>query len=271
MTRGCPLRSPLVKRATERARVEPTSPGTEHVWVALVRDEGGLGGQISTKPLTHQWGRSADGRFRLRLDFPASEGGPAIVRVTAEDERLPGWTIEMRLAPTDDGFEPVEIRHFANGENHERMGSRLARRFGLGQVEEEISLWLQDRELNPYLAEPWRRKPKRPGRAGRDDLDYAMWARKYVAAVEREPRRALQSLIDAENAELPAHEHLTDSQVRAFLNRARNRGLLTEAPAGRSGGELTNKAKKMLAAYDEASERANAARQRQAKNPKSGR
>jgi hypothetical protein len=76
----------------------------------------------------------------------------------------------------------------------------------------------------------------RPGRRGRSDLSYARWAAHYVK-LEGRPKR-LQVL---------ARQHKVKEQTaRDILYQARRRGLLTEAPPGKAGGELTDKARKIL-------------------------
>jgi hypothetical protein len=76
----------------------------------------------------------------------------------------------------------------------------------------------------------------RPGRRGRSDLSYARWAAHYVK-LEGRPKR-LQVL---------ARQHKVKEQAaRDILYQARRRGLLTTAPPGKAGGELTDKARKVL-------------------------
>ena len=77
----------------------------------------------------------------------------------------------------------------------------------------------------------------RPGRAGRADLAYAQAASAYVKAlVGKTPTKTLA-----------ADMALSESQVRNVLHEARRRDLLTAAPRGRAGGELTEKARRVLA------------------------
>ena len=78
---------------------------------------------------------------------------------------------------------------------------------------------------------------KRPGRAGRLDLEYARTAGAYV----KHMRRSTTPLAD-----LAGEMCLSASQVRSILYEARRRGLLTAAPKGRAGGELTEKALRLL-------------------------
>jgi hypothetical protein len=78
----------------------------------------------------------------------------------------------------------------------------------------------------------------RPGRRGRDDLDYARVAAQYVALLHSQtPLKQL-----AEELRFNA------KQVRNLLRKARDRGLLTEAPTGKAGGTLTPYALELLRA-----------------------
>jgi hypothetical protein len=76
----------------------------------------------------------------------------------------------------------------------------------------------------------------RPGRSGRDDYDYATFAAMYV---ERVPSPTAK-------AELADELGLSPTQVGHLLYEARKRDLLTEAPRGKAGGELTDKARRLL-------------------------
>lgn len=76
----------------------------------------------------------------------------------------------------------------------------------------------------------------RPGRKGRPPVEYARVAQRYVQLLN-DPK-PLESL----RAELG----LSASQVRNVLYKARHDDLLTRAPKGRAGGELTQKAIDLL-------------------------
>ena len=87
--------------------------------------------------------------------------------------------------------------------------------------------------LDPFIEVP------KPGRKGRPDVEYAIWADRYVLAVHvtnGKPMPALES-------DFPGH---TASSLRAILNKARRRGLLTAADPGKAGGKLTKKAIDLL-------------------------
>lgn len=78
----------------------------------------------------------------------------------------------------------------------------------------------------------------RPGRRGRGDQFYAEIAAQYV--------RLLDST-DNPVAAMAGAIYKSPSQVRGLLREARDRDLLTAAPAGRAGGFLTPKAHSVLA------------------------
>jgi hypothetical protein len=77
-----------------------------------------------------------------------------------------------------------------------------------------------------------------PGRAGRDDHFYAVWAARYAERAAYTPRPI------AELAEL--HQQ-PPARLREYIAAARRRGLLTETTKGRSGGQLTARAHALLA------------------------
>jgi hypothetical protein len=86
---------------------------------------------------------------------------------------------------------------------------------------------------------------KRPGRAGRDDHDYAELAREYVDAVKVTRGRPIPYLAK--------RLYLSESAVRNLVNllRPKHHNMLTDPPIkGRAGGELTDKANAILEGRD---------------------
>ena len=120
--------------------------------------------------------------------------------------------------------------------------SRLLRKVPLDAIVDEA---LHRMNESGRLPKGWdsvaRNAPGRPGRAGRDDRFYAVWARRYVdqAARSRSPTRDL--------AELHGERY---GAVVQWIHEARNRGLLSRSAGGtqqgRRGGRLTPKAMKLL-------------------------
>lgn len=112
------------------------------------------------------------------------------------------------------------------------------------------------------LREDSRIRVRRPGRGGRDDLFYAIWAEAYVRLVEAGVPHPVKAL--AANPPIPVEGYVsTEGKVsvdtaRGFVNEARNRKLLTRPAPGRSGGTLTDAAVELL-------------RSREASNPRPSR
>ena len=81
--------------------------------------------------------------------------------------------------------------------------------------------------------------PPRVGRSGRPDSFYAQYAAAYVDAIANGSKSPVKDVAVQLN-EQPEY-------VRDVLHNARRRGLLTRPPKGRSGGQLTDKARAVLA------------------------
>jgi hypothetical protein len=162
-------------------------------------------------------GRAADD-WLVRLDFKLDDNGPRIA------------AIELR--PSSTATDP-------------RVGSAYLRRMGLGAVLESVDdLLLVDYQISKLAGGKWRRRVPRPGRGGRPDGYYAEWAAVYVAALEESPSAPIKLIVERKAAE---GEYVTEAQVKACLNRARVRGLLTRVPSGqRSGGCLTKAGRALL-------------------------
>ena len=88
-----------------------------------------------------------------------------------------------------------------------------------------------------YLGQPVAQR--RPGRNPKPDEYYATWVAEYVAE---------GGVRDATARVAARHPGYTADDVRQLLNKARKRGLLTAAPPGRAGGEMTEKCRALLAA-----------------------
>jgi len=94
-------------------------------------------------------------------------------------------------------------------------------------------------------SDPFARQP-RPGRRGRPDWHYALWSRRYVTALKKNPRKPVALLSDT----YPGHSPET---IRSYLNKARNRGLLTDPPKnGVPGGRLTKRCQLLLEQHRDA-------------------
>jgi hypothetical protein len=109
--------------------------------------------------------------------------------------------------------------------------TRLVRRGAVGRImmgmaPEAIAWTVDDDQANP-----------RPGRAGRDDHFYAVWAARYAEQVAYSARPI---------ADLAAAHGRPPARLRQYIAEARRRGLLSPTTPGRSGGQLTDKAQALL-------------------------
>jgi hypothetical protein len=124
----------------------------------------------------------------------------------------------------------------------------------LRKVPIERLVRLAQQGLPTKIAElPWREwasiDPSRPGRPGRSDIEYAQMAEMYV--------RIWDSGVPNTTEHLAEQVSLSPTQVRNILGQARKRGLLTPAPRGKAGGELTDLAIEMLKEHAAAAEEDN--------------
>lgn len=78
---------------------------------------------------------------------------------------------------------------------------------------------------------------RRPGRSGRPDVFYARLAAEYVE---------LLTTSSTPTKDLAERHNYSSTSMRDYLNQARSRDLLTPSPSGRAGGQLTDKARRLL-------------------------
>ena len=193
------------------------------------------------------------------IEVPAGEGWLASYRVVMKqavpviaeirvlpqeaDHRTPGnWSRDPVSVPAD-GIPARVLRRlrltdpiglFENfvkqweADQGEEVAQRVFGRFGFRRSEGAV--------------------PKRTGRAGRSDAFYARWAAAYVERLQRGSRHPVRDLVTRPPVKIAgfASSRAPDATVRAILHEARRRKLLTRAPAGRAGGELTEKSMQLL-------------------------
>ena len=189
----------------------------------VVRAESGPGNTLDYKvtfrrgePPTVQFGRDQES-FRIGISVSATMGRPGATQILIEalDEGKP--------------LNPGEV-------------SKVNLRKLLAEVNEQLQApWLRyqlQRDGNTYWSDPFLAMPK-PGRRGRPDIDYAVWADRYVDANRRSGGKPMPYLTER----FPGYS--TDS-LRAILNKARRRGLLSAAESGKAGGHLLPKATELL-------------------------
>lgn len=206
-----------------------------------------------------------DGVGRIDLSFGA----------VIQFELRPGWTVaarfldvdgrpvlcELRVLPTEplvEGqpqFPPGEWSKnqslLREPERENGVTARLLREISLSEIFTEMRQQLKDAapwmdESDPLVAdtkltqEAWEKRAPRPGRAGRSDAYYALWAARYVEKTGS-PRPV---------AELAEEHGLKPAQIRDLVHTARVRKLLTKTGRGRSGGYLTAKGRAALTALE---------------------
>jgi hypothetical protein len=153
----------------------------------------------------------------------------------------------MRLKVNADGIHRSRVEIAGSDD----ATARYLRQVKFGPAMQLISSALRVRSVGRELGDGWFQDVRRPGRRGRADLDYAEWAKRYVEAMARNPRAPIRQMVEDDATK---GVHRTDDEVRAHVNKARDRGLLTRSDPGRPGGELTPKAKQLLDAIQRQTE-----------------
>ena len=174
-------------------------------------------------------------------------------------DKLPGWHVVLRFEEVGGVARLRELRIIAGDIN-----AQITRRESLTDLGLDLSEIDPDAELtatmlrkvaveglskvartgvHPALVglprlEPFFIDRKRPGRRGRDPVEYAKLALQYINEVNKDNPKPTKTLAEA--------HHVSSSQMSQLINETRNRGLLTRAPKGRSGGELTEYAYELL-------------------------
>jgi hypothetical protein len=182
-------------------------------------------------------------------DANATKLGPVAV-VVHEDQPgrfayadLPGhdkWTITAHFVEQDGAWviDQLTISCTDNTVPPGGLTTRLLRDVSLGVLARRLERRPLGSLLRPanHIAQQHRRDPH-PGRRGRDDLYYSCWAALYHQHAQQSQHPI---------ATLATELGISQARVRDHIRNARNRGLLTPAPRGRSGGELTDYAHQLL-------------------------
>jgi hypothetical protein len=154
-------------------------------------------------------------------------------------EGYPGWRFVAEIAETDAGLQVDRLVIEPSGKVAPFGGitTRMLREIRTGAI--IASARMTGRVLASYLPDgaPDLSVSERVGRRGRDDRFYARWAAEYADALSRSPNPI---------AEMAGRHHLSPSQVRNLVHACRNKKMLTAAPPGRAGGELTARAIELL-------------------------
>ncbi len=175
----------------------------------------------------------------------------------AEFTRPGGWLVRYRLEPQDGVPVVAEVQVLHTGKLP--PGGLDSTTWRSVKLSEWRELWpdvleniekrygrdaLVERHLQRFgFGIEAKRSPRRPGRAGHSDAYYAQLADDYVALIAKGHTKPTKEL--ARRAPFKGQPN-AEQAARDAVHQARRRGLLTEAPAGRAGGELTEHAKEVL-------------------------
>ena len=175
------------------------------------------------------------------LDFAAAhyEKDAKQMHVTRDFEGFRGWQAVAVISATDAGLQidRLTIEPWGDAAPPGGITTRMLRQVRTGAI--IASARAAARAIGAILpdAAPDLSVSERVGRRGRDDRFYARWAAEYADALSRSPNPI---------AEMAGRHHLSPSQVRNLVHACRNKKMLTAAPPGRAGGELTARAIELL-------------------------
>ncbi len=166
--------------------------------------------------------------------FPEGSARPHPGRWSEQAGDVPAGGVPGRALRALRLRDPIELfpRIVANWERRHGAGSamKVLGRFGTSKTKAIV--------------------PRRPGRAGRSDDFYAVWAVAYLERVRAGSRHPAKDLAARPpfrlKGDLPDAGGASVNTVRDILQEARRRGLLSSPPRGTSGGELTEKAERIL-------------------------
>jgi hypothetical protein len=175
------------------------------------------------------------------LDFAAAsyDKDTKRMRLVRAIEGYHGWQCEAVISATDAGLQVdrLTIEPWGDAVPPGGITTRMLRQIRTGALiasyRSAARAWsfvLPDTAPDLSVSE-------RVGRRGRDDRFYARWAAEYADALTRSPNPV---------AEMAARHHLSASQVRNLVHACRKKDMLTAAPPGRAGGELTARAIELL-------------------------
>lgn len=150
-----------------------------------------------------------------------------------------GWQVVAEIVTTDTGLQidRLTIEPWGNVTPPGGITTRMLRQVRTGAIIAAYPAPARVFGLIQPDSVPDLSVSERAGRRGRDDRFYARWAAEYVGAFSRSGHPV---------AEMASRHSLSPSQVRNLVHACRRRGMLTSAPSGRAGGELTARAIDLL-------------------------
>jgi hypothetical protein len=175
------------------------------------------------------------------LPFAAAGYQPDRKRMylTCDIEGFPGWQAVAEVATTDAGLQidRLTVKPWGDVTPPGGITTRMLRQIRTGAIIASHRAAARVIGILEPGAAPDLSVSERVGRRGRDDRFYARWAAEYADALTRSPNPV---------TEMAARHHLSASQVRNLVYACRKRNMLSAAPPGRAGGELTARAIELL-------------------------
>lgn len=182
------------------------------------------------------WGTTEGPDSASGRDWQAAPG-EGLLAVQVPIDGAPGWTAVWTfevLGP----ITPVEVSVRRASSSTEALGMEVLRRVRVGPARQACVDKMRTQQLRDLFEVDLdvASLRRRPGRAGRQDLDYAVVVQDYEQ-VSGGPKP-----ID----ELARKYLVSRSQVSNLLTEAKRRGLMTRPGQGRTGGEMTEKCREVL-------------------------
>lgn len=211
--------------------------------------------RIPTRTIREAWVEVplADGwvaAYRVQV----KSGRPVVseVRVIPDegDRTLHGeWSHEPRSVPAE-GVPGSALRKVRVGDAI-RLFKDLERRW-----EMEFGSEMTERIFHRHGVRPRAEVGRRPGRAGRSDEFYVRWAEAYIDLLAKGSRSPIKDLAAHPPVKIEgfgtSQQGDAQAAVRAIIQEARRRDLLSKPPRGKAGGDLTQAGLELLEALGRA-------------------
>lgn len=171
------------------------------------------------EPPTVLFGRN-DENFRIEISVSAATGTPGATQIL-----IKALAEETQLRPAE--VAKINLRKLLTEVNEQLQSPHLR--------------YLLQRDGNNNWSDPFITVPK-PGRKGRPDIEYAIWADRYVDANRQSDGKPMAYLTKR-------FDGYSVAALGSIINKARRRGLLTAAESGKAGGHLLPKATELLLSH----------------------
>jgi hypothetical protein len=184
----------------------------------------------------------------LELDWHFDYGDEANGVVASATHQLDdGWSVTVRLRREEGRtvFLPWTFTPPA-GREGDWLTSTIFKRLSMPDIREAIQRDLENPDSAKWLPASWFDTftvMPRPGQAGRADMSYALWAKRYVDALDVAPRHPVRYLAEQYPGE-------SEKAIQRRLTKAGERGILVRQ-RGKVGGHLTETGKRLTQHLDE--------------------